>query len=376
MLSSNKDYLSIINNLIEEQNYDDALNKIKELQNDDSITLTDEENTSLNNHESLLKDYLKLDLIDSLTEYNTQMQLLLSNPLLENKSFTKMSISLKNYDALLQIELASFNDTKKIIFESMEENIEEAARLEAEEKALEEAAKLEAEKILETENNIETSSITSSSESHSSNTVSQPKIAYTSAAANSSQLITVVSTGGSSAELTLWQKDSSGNWFEYDSMFARLGSGGMKSASLVYEMDMCTPTGIYSLSEAFGINSNPGSGLPYRVLDGSEYWVDDENSPYYNTMQFGEPNGRWSSAEHLSSMGRSYYYSIVVDYNRWPVIPGKSSAIFLHVDVGVPTWGCIAVEESKMVKILNWISSSANPKIILDFSYDNIYNNY
>ena len=376
MLSSNKDYLSIINNLIEEQNYDDALNKIKELQNDDSITLTDEENTSLNNHESLLKDYLKLDLIDSLTEYNTQMQLLLSNPLLENKSFTKLSISLKNYDALLQTELASFNDTKKIIFESMEENIEEAARLEAEEKALEEAAKLEAEKILETENNIETSSITSSSESHSSNTVSQPKIAYTSAAANSSQLITVVSTGGSSAELTLWQKDSSGNWFEYDSMFARLGSGGMKSASLVYEMDMCTPTGIYSLSEAFGINSNPGSGLPYRVLDESEYWVDDENSPYYNTMQFGEPNGRWSSAEHLSSMGRSYYYSIVVDYNRWPVIPGKSSAIFLHVDVGVPTWGCIAVEESKMVKILNWISSSANPKIILDFSYDNIYNNY
>lgn len=376
MLSSNIDYLSIINNLIEEQNYDDALNKIKELQNDDSITLTDEENTSLNNHESLLKDYLKLDLIDSLTEYNTQMQLLLSNPLLENKSFTKMSISLKNYDALLQIELASFNDTKKIIFESMEENIEEAARLEAEEKALEEAAKLEAEKILETENNIETSSITSSSESHSSNTVSQPKIAYTSAAANSSQLITVVSTGGSSAELTLWQKDSSGNWFEYDSMFARLGSGGMKSASLVYEMDMCTPTGIYSLSEAFGINSNPGSELPYRVLDGSEYWVDDENSPYYNTMQFGEPNGRWSSAEHLSSMGRSYCYSIVVDYNRWPVIPVKSSAIFLHVDVGVPTWGCIAVEESKMVKILNWISSSANPKIILDFSYDNIYNNY
>lgn len=93
-------------------------------------------------------------------------------------------------------------------------------------------------------------------------------------------------------------------------------------------------------------------------------------------MQFGEPNGRWSSAEHLSSMGRSYYYSIVVDYNRWPVIPVKSSAIFLHVDVGVPTWGCIAVEESKMVKILNWISSSANPKIILDFSYDNIYNNY
>ena len=199
------------------------------------------------------------------------------------KEFFLESVEKYPNEDYIQLEEALKAKEEQIAIEK-----EEAARLEAEEKALEEAAKLEAEKILETENNIETSSITSSSESHSSNTVSQPKIAYTSAAANSSQLITVVSTGGSSAELTLWQKDSSGNWFEYDSMFARLGSGGMKSASLVYEMDMCTPTGIYSLSEAFGINSNPGSGLPYRVLDGSEYWVDDENSPYYNTMQFGE----------------------------------------------------------------------------------------
>ena len=159
-------------------------------------------------------------------------------------------------------------------------------------------------------------------------------------------------------------------------MFAFLGEKGMKYYGDVYEMDMCTLTGSYSLTEAFGIYKNPGTKLPYRVLDGSEHWIDDENSPYYNTMQFGDPNGRWTSSEHLSSMGASYNYSIVIDYNRWPVIPGKSSAIFLHVSVGVPTWGCVAVSEDKMVKILNWLDPASNPRILLDFSYDNIYKNY
>ena len=200
-----------------------------------------------------------------------------------------------------------------------------------------------------------------------------PKIANTSVAASSSQLISVVSTGGSTAELILWQKDSNGTWYEYDSMFARLGENGMKNSSDVYEMDLSTPTGVYTLTEAFGVASDPGSQVPYRVLDGSEYWVDDVNSPYYNTMQFGEPNGRWTSAEHLTDYQNAYKYALVIDYNRWPVVPGKSSAIFLHVDVGIPTYGCVAVAQSKMVEILNWVNPSSNPKIMLALSYDQLY---
>lgn len=100
-------------------------------------------------------------------------------------------------------------------------------------------------------------------------------IANTVAAQNSSQIITVVSNGGSYGELVMWQKDGNGNWFEVDRVAARLGQNGMKYASEVYEMDKCTPTGIYTVTEAFGINGNPGSGVPYRELDGSEYWVDD-----------------------------------------------------------------------------------------------------
>lgn len=202
----------------------------------------------------------------------------------------------------------------------------------------------------------------------------QPYIAYTSPAKNSSQLITITSPGGTTGELVMWEKDSAGNWREVDRMFARLGEGGMKEASQVYEKDMCTPTGVYTLTEAFGVARNPGSGVPYRVLDGSEYWVDDPNSAFYNTMQFGEPNGRWESAEHLTDYQNAYKYSLVVDYNRSPVIPGKSSAIFLHVDVGIPTWGCPAVAESKMIKILNWLKPSSNPKVMLGFSENYLSN--
>ena len=40
----------------------------------------------------------------------------------------------------------------------------------------------------------------------------------------------------------------------------------------------------------------------------------------------------------------------------------ESSAIFLHVDVRIPTWGCVAVAENKMIEILNWLNPSSIPK--------------
>ena len=201
-------------------------------------------------------------------------------------------------------------------------------------------------------------------------------IGSTLAAQNSSQIITVVSNGGSYGELVMWEKDGSDNWIEVDRVAARLGQNGMKYESEVYEMDKCTPTGIYTVTEAFGINGNPGSGVPYRELDGSEYWVDDVDSEYYNTMQFGEPNGRWASAEKLTDFGGYYNYALVIDYNRWPVISGKSSAIFLHCDMGIYTYGCVAIPQNNLVNLLTWLNPSNNPVIILDFTYEDIYTNY
>lgn len=273
-------------------------------------------------------------------------------------------------DIITQLSNLKSSVEKRIKDEEDKKLEEEKIKEELEKKAVEKEKNEENDStVLENNNN----EITNSNNSTQTQNNNNPKIANTSVAKSSNQIISVVSTGGSTAELVLWQKDSNGNWYEYDSMFARLGENGMKNASEVYEMDLCTPTGVYSLTEAFGVAQNPGSKIPYRVLDGSEYWVDDESSSYYNTMQFGSANGRWNSAEHLIEHSDSYKYSLVIDYNRWPVIPGKSSAIFLHVDVGIPTWGCVAVELNKMKEILQWINPSENPQIMIALNYSTLY---
>lgn len=284
-----------------------------------------------------------------------------------------------------------YDDLEKAITEK-ETELAEKARIAEEERLAEEEVRKEEEQRLTNSNsnnsnsNNSNSNNTSNSNSNNVNVAtapvpapstpqqSAPSIANTKAAQNSSQLITVVSKGGSYAELKLWQKDGNGNWSTHATYDARLGRNGLTDNKR--EGDGCTPTGVYGLSESFGIKGNPGTSLPYRVLDGSEYWVDDSNSQYYNTMQFGEPNGRWSSAEHLSSIGTAYNYSIVVDYNRWSPTPGKGSAIFLHVGTGRGTAGCISISESGMIDTLNWINPSSNPKIIITSSYDNLYKYY
>ena len=235
-------------------------------------------------------------------------------------------------------------------------------------------------KILEEvkEEKVEEPNSTDRGSSNNNNNRSTPQLGISSTVASrrSSQIITVVSKGGSYGELAFWEKDNNGEWILVDKIPARLGQNGLKVASEVYEMDKSTPTGIYSLTEAFGINADPGSKIRYRQLDGTEHWVDDVNSDFYNTMQFGDANGRWNSSEKLIEFEGYYNYSLVIDYNRWPVIPGKSSAIFLHCDLGSYTYGCVAIPQENLVNIINKLDPEKDPFIIIDFSYEDIYTKY
>ena len=393
------DKYNYIMDLIKQEKYIYALGELEDIQ--DFSAYSKEEIEKINNYKKMLTKYIEIDeeayvrdLIKALEEFLNNYRETLNEDIFEK---LKESLGLKIDNCKEKIKL--LDEEKSKIIEVIEMDIvegetllkifksenpkEDVSEIEAiienrkEEIALNEenagnTNKVEAEKAT-TEENTDVSENEAITETNNDN---EPKISNTIAAQSSNQLITVVSNGGSYAELTMWEKLSNGKWIEVDSMPARLGENGMKYYGDVYEMDKCTPTGIYTLSEAFGINENPGSALPYRVLDGSEYWVDDENSDYYNTMQFGDANGRWNSAEHLSSFQGYYNYSIVIDYNRWTVISGKSSAIFLHCDLGSYTYGCVAIAEDKLINILKWLKPNNNPKIILDFTYDNIYNNY
>jgi L,D-peptidoglycan transpeptidase YkuD (ErfK/YbiS/YcfS/YnhG family) len=144
---------------------------------------------------------------------------------------------------------------------------------------------------------------------------------------------------------------------------AVLGESGVTRSKS--EGDGRTPLGVFRIKEAFGFGENPGTGLPYRKLHGDEVWVDDPDSSVYNTLQRAHPTGDWRSAERLSEAPDAYEWAAVIEYNRAPTIPGVGSAIFIHVSVGHPTTGCVAIGRAELREILRWLRPETAPAIVI-----------
>ena len=66
-------------------------------------------------------------------------------------------------------------------------------------------------------------------------------------------------------------------------------------------------------------------------------------------------------------MTPQYRYFAVIDYNAHPVVPGRGSAIFLHVAVG-STAGCVSLPEPRLLRLLRWLRPAARPGIHLGIS--------
>lgn len=132
------------------------------------------------------------------------------------------------------------------------------------------------------------------------------------------------------------------------------------------EGDKKSPIGAYELRRCFGRGENPGTKLEFQQFGPNTFWVDDSKSALYNTFQYGPADGRWSSAENLYKMGGVYKYFAVIEYNTYKPVPGKGSAIFLHVwkDGDTGTSGCTAVSESNLLKLLKWLEPDKKPLLI------------
>jgi L,D-peptidoglycan transpeptidase YkuD (ErfK/YbiS/YcfS/YnhG family) len=182
------------------------------------------------------------------------------------------------------------------------------------------------------------------------------------------QIVTVKSTraGSSYAKLTGWVLRN-GKWTRsFGPVQARVGSNGTTSSPR--EGKSATPRGTYTLTEAFGLEPAPAeTGLPYRRVWARHWWVSDPKSRYYNTWQVGPPNGRWNPGygEQLKRYGRAYDYSVVVDFNRAPVVKGKGSAIFVHVGTGGATAGCVSVSATHMRSLLKYLRPNLRPRIAI-----------
>ena len=182
---------------------------------------------------------------------------------------------------------------------------------------------------------------------------------YLNVASTTNQLL-VVSASGTKAEVSLHNKDGFGNWQQ---VLVCNGYVGLAGVGVTSEGMKMTPIGVYDFTFAFGNNSNPGALLSYIQCDDTYYWVDDVNSVYYNKfVTTNEVTPDWKSAEHISEIA-VYSYVLAFNYNA-SCIPGKGSAIFVHVSNGRPTAGCIAVPAESMLTIIRNVSPGC--KILID----------
>ncbi len=188
----------------------------------------------------------------------------------------------------------------------------------------------------------------------------------------SAQLVTVSASsyGTTFASLELWQRRGTcwrrvaGPWQ------ARLGRSGLSAHKR--EGDGATPAGTYRLGgTVYGIAPNPGVALAYHRLVCGDWWDEDVRSPAYNTFRHvacgAQPPFRGDS-EALWRISPQYRYFAVIEYNAAPTVPGRGSAIFLHVSAGRDTAGCVSLPEAQLVRLLRWLRPSAAPLIHLGIS--------
>lgn len=118
--------------------------------------------------------------------------------------------------------------------------------------------------------------------------------------------------------------------------------------------DLRSPVGVFGLSDAGGYLADPGTRLPY------------DRGPAFTIK------GKGFLGESLVG---SFDYVVAVDYNRvpgrtpldWtrPLGAGRGGGIWIHVDHGGPTHGCVSVPRDDMRTLLRWLDPSRHPVVIM-----------
>jgi len=126
------------------------------------------------------------------------------------------------------------------------------------------------------------------------------------------------------------------------------------------EGDGKTPIGKFSLREILirpdkvVKNNLKYVSLPIQIIKENDGWCDEPKDRNYNTQVDLDNFDHSISHEKLYRDDGLYNIVIVVGYNDAPVVPGKGSAIFIHVSRPeyTGTAGCIGFSESDLLKIL------------------------
>ncbi|MGI5451871.1 L,D-transpeptidase family protein [Streptomyces sp. CA-249302] len=118
--------------------------------------------------------------------------------------------------------------------------------------------------------------------------------------------------------------------------------------------DLHSPVGVYGLTDAGGLLADPGTRLPYHQDGGFV-------SP--GTGFEGEP------------LEGSFDYVVAINYNRkpgtspldWtrPLGSGRGGGIWIHVDHGGPTHGCVSIAKNHMKELLRALDPDLHPVVVM-----------
>ncbi|MGI5404808.1 L,D-transpeptidase family protein [Streptomyces sp. CA-135486] len=118
--------------------------------------------------------------------------------------------------------------------------------------------------------------------------------------------------------------------------------------------DLHSPIGVFTLTDAGGLLADPGTKLPYDQSQGFTI---------AGTGFEGEP------------LAGSFDYVVAINYNRragasprdWtrPLGADKGGGIWLHVDHGGPTHGCVSLTQKHMKELLLTLDPDQHPVIVM-----------
>src|SRR4051794_34358053 len=150
---------------------------------------------------------------------------------------------------------------------------------------------------------------------------------------------------------TYARADSTAGWhLVRAAMPARVGAHGLSSRR--HEGDGTTPIGSFGFVYGFGSRPDPGlAGFAWRLLNPSACSASTRG--HYNRWVEQTPcqgESLWASAR------LAYLYPAVIHFNYRHPVYGRGSGIFLHVQAGRPTQGCVSLKERDLLRTLRWLT--------------------
>ncbi|MER0241925.1 hypothetical protein AAHZ94_07785 [Streptomyces sp. HSW2009] len=165
-------------------------------------------------------------------------------------------------------------------------------------------------------------------------------------------LVTGAGRDSSRSKAVLYERADNGDWRPGPSWPAHNAHRGWTDKHL--QGDLRSPIGVFGLTDAGGLDEDPGSKLPYersRAFTASGSGIE------------GEP------------LAGSFDYVVAINYNRvpgtspldWtrPLGAERGGGIWVHVDHGGATQGCVSIAKHHMRDLLRRLDPARHPVVVM-----------